>query len=239
MMVTYIAALLFVTLPVTIDAQSADPDISRYMSLIDNGQADQVRSELPSLLARYPNNPGVLFLQGIVTKEGAEAVRIYQSIVDNFPMSEWADAALYKVYQFYYALGLYRTAELKMNQLKKEYPASKYLTGSAEPETQNLAEEQEQPPASQTDETTRRAKTTDPQVQFALQVGAYTAQVNAEKQKLFFEDLGYVVEVISRVKDNRSLFLVLVGGYPTYAEAKAKSTEIKQTYNIDSIVISK
>ena len=74
--------------------------------------------QLPALLSKYPNHPGVLYLQGLLTKEGAEAVRIYQSIVDNFPKSEWADDAVYKTYQFYYSLGLFRTAELKMNQLK-------------------------------------------------------------------------------------------------------------------------
>jgi len=48
-------------------------------------QEDQVKAEIPSLLSKYPNNPGVLYLQAQTTSEGAEAVRIYQSIVDNFP----------------------------------------------------------------------------------------------------------------------------------------------------------
>ena len=224
-------------------AQGSEPDINSYIARINNGQGEEVRSEIPSLLAKYPNNPGVLYVQGLVTSDGGEAVRIYQSIVDNFPKSEWADDALYKVYQFYYALGLYRTAELKMDQLRKEYPTSKYLKSAVEPETKGLAEERVQPPAHPAPDTTARPAAhepvTPPPARFALQVGAFTAQVNAEKQKQFFEQLGYPVEVLNKVKDNRALFLVWIGTYATYDDAKAGGAEIKKKYNIASIVISR
>lgn len=226
-------------------AQGGDPDINSYITRINNGQGEEVRNEIPSLLAKYPNNPGVLYLQGLVTSDGGEAVRIYQSIVDNFPKSEWADDALYKVYQFYYALGLYRTAELKMNQLRKEYPSSKHLqTASAEPETRGMAEEKQPAPTSarpaqDTVAQPVRESVTPPPLRFALQVGAFTAQVNAEKQKQFFEQLGYPVEVLNKVKDNRALWLVWVGTYQTYDEAKTGGAEIKKKYNVASIVISR
>jgi septal ring-binding cell division protein DamX len=213
--------------------------------MIQNGQTEQVRQELPTLLSRYPNDPGVLYIQGMATSDGAEAVRIYQSIVDNFPKSEWADDALYKVYQFYYAIGLYRTAEMKLKQLRTDYPDSKLLAQSSAVETRRLAEEN-QPVATDTatpDTEQQRSVATlpkvEPQAQFTLQVGAYTAQVNAEKQKLFFEDLGLPVEVINKVKQNRSLYIVLVGNYATYDEAKARGAEFKKKYGIDSIVVSK
>jgi hypothetical protein len=47
------------------------------------------------------------------------------------------------------------------------------------------------------------------------------------------------VEVLNKVKDNRALFLVWVGTYPTYEEAKAGGAEIKKKYNVASIVISR
>jgi hypothetical protein len=217
--------------------QGAGPDIEKYMQMINTGKVDEVKREIPALLAQYPNNPGVLYVQGLVTTEGAEAVRIYQSVVDNFPRSEWADDALYKVYQYYYALGLYRTAELKLGQLRKDYPNSKYGQTGAEPVVKALAEEKR--PDSVTISTARSAKSIEPSQQFTLQVGAYTAQVNAEKQKLFFEDLAYPVEVVSKVKENRSLFLVLVGTYASAEEARAKAEVFKQKYNIESLVVAK
>ena len=222
-------------------AQTAEPDITKYVAMVNAGQADQVRTELPALLAKYPNNPGVLYLQALVTKDGAEAVRIYQSVVDNFPRSEWADDALYRVYQYYYSLGLYRTAEMKLDQLKKDYPNSRYVKGTADSNVKALPEEKEKSVATTGADsaTTRPEAVQVPLPVYVLQVGAYTAQVNAEKQKLFFEDLGYPVEVISKVKDNRSLFLVLVGSFQTYDQAKEKGGEIKKKYNIDSFVISR
>jgi tetratricopeptide (TPR) repeat protein len=213
-------------------AQGSGPDVAHYLTMINNGRVEEVRREIPSLLTQFPNNAGVLFLQGLVSTDGAEAVRIYQSIVDNFPRTEWADDALYRVYQYYYALGLYRTAELKLEHLKKEYPESKYVRGGTESAMKPLPED-------------RRADTAssqtgnEPAQQFTLQVGAYTTQVNAEKQKLFFEDLGYAVEVVSKLKDNRSLFLVLVATFPSAAEAKSKADEFKQKYNIGSLVVTK
>ncbi len=215
-------------------AQNADADVTKYLAMIQDGQIEQVKADVPSLLTRYPNNPGVLYLQAQTTSDGAEAVRIYQSIVDNFPSSSWAPEALFRVYQFYYALGLYRTAELKMAQLKKNYPASKRATGTGEVDTGSLPEDMSHPPAGRTPALTRDSSSGH----FTLQVGAYTAQANAEKQKSFFEGLGYAVEMISRVKENRSLYLVLVGNYASAEEAKARGAEIKAKFHIDSIVTS-
>ena len=233
---------ILLSLTTTALSQSSSQDVKKYLGMIEGGQIEKVREELPSLLSRYPNDPGVLYVQGMATADGAEAVRVYQSIVDNFPKSEWADDALYKVYQFYYAIGLYRTAEIKLNQLRTNYPDSKYIAQSPAVETTSLAEEKEQAPA---DENEVEAAPLDspknqvPAGQFTLQVGAYTAQVNAEKQKLFFEDLGFPVEVINKVKQNRSLYIVLVGNYATYDDAKAKGGEVKKKYNIDSIVVQR
>jgi hypothetical protein len=212
-------------------AHNADADVAREMKLIQNGQAEVVKADVPALLTRYPNNPGVLYLQALTTNEGADAVRIYQSIVDNFPASEWADDALYKVYQFYYSLGLYRTAEMKMAQLKKNYPTSQYLTDAAA-ETQQIPEEK-------ADSVLTTAKPAAAAEKFTLQVGAFTAAVNAEKQRTFFEGLGYPVEVLNRVKEGRSLFVVLVGTFESAEQAKAQGAEIKKKHNIDTMVTTK
>lgn len=227
-----VTLVLLMYLSPTLRAQGADADVAKYMAMIASGQTETVKADIPALLSKYPNDPGVLYLQGLTTTEGAEAVRIYQSIVDNFPSSEWADDALYRVYQFYYSLGLYRTAELKMAQLKKNYPASRYLTGGSDAETKQLTEERPSVPVA--------AEPGPSGVErFTLQVGAYITAANAEKQKAVFDTLGYPVEVINRVKDGRSLFLVLVGTYGSAIEAKEKGAEIKKLHNVDSIVTTK
>ena len=224
-------------------AGKSQVDVSRYIETIESGGAEQVREEIPSLLERYPNDPGVLYVQAIVTVDGAEAVRLYQGIVDTFPQNEWADDSLYKVYQFYYAIGLYRTAGMKMDQLRKTYPRSQYAQGDVVVQTATLPDDSssdgvpvDDAPRNDGVEVSRASV---PEGQFALQVGAYSSQENAEKQKLFFEDLGYPVEVINRLKGDRSLFLVLIGNYLTYEQAKSKEADIRRKYNISSFVVSR
>ncbi len=232
-MTKFLTIIIFL---IGVSAYSQDAQqLNKYIAMIENGQPEAVQAELPSLLDRYPNSPGVLYIQGLLTREGADAVRIYQGIVDNYSKSEWADDALHKVYQFYHSIGLYRTAELKMNQLKKEYPNSKHVTGNETVNTKGIAEETQ----AVVTEPSGQRKPVTLQGQFTLQVGAYSTLVNAEKQKLFFEDLGFPVEVINKMKDGRSLFTVHVGNYTTYDEAKAKSAGIKKTYNVDSFVVTR
>jgi hypothetical protein len=247
------ACVVMFLFPAVLLGQS--PDIESYLARVERGGAEEVRTEVPSLLTAYPNNPSVLYLQGVLTTDGTEAVRVYQSIVDNFPRSEWADDALYKVYQFYYAIGLYRTAEIKLNQLKTDYPQSRYLAGAIREGTRDLPEEPVSAPqpgvaaespdqpvqqgAPIAEERESRSQPVTERGQYTLQVGAYAQQVNAEKQKLFFEDLGYHVEVINKVRDTRSLFVVLVGEYKTAEEARATGAELKRKYNISSMMITR
>lgn len=239
---------------VAVTAWGQDAEVKRYIALVEEGKVEEVRQAVPGLLEQYPNNPDVLYVQALVTKEGADAARIYQSIVDNFPRSTYADASLYRVYQFYYALGLYRTAELKMAQLKKEYPSSRYLRQGGQ-ETGSLAEEIDStrvpsPPPAPAAATVAApvaaapaARPADPApaapTSFSLQVGAYSTRENAEKQKELFAAKGYPVELITKVRESKTLHVVLVGRYATYEEAKAKGAEIKKALNVEPMVISR
>jgi cell division septation protein DedD len=196
---------------------------------------------MPALLSKYPNHPGVLFVQGRITANGAEAVKIYQSIVDNFPKSEWADDALYKVYQFWYSIGLYRTADLKLQQLKRDYPSSPFLQTAAVRDTVKASA----PPAREDSGavlvTPGQPVQTESAAagQFALQVGAFSTQANAERQKSQLEAEGLDVDVVNKVKDGRSLFIVLVGSFPTYDAAKARGADLQKKLNTPSIVVTR
>jgi cell division septation protein DedD len=254
---------------VSAPAQNGSPDIHALVAQVNAGSADAVREQLPALLSEHPNDPGVLYLQALLTREGADAVRTYQSIVDNFPKDEWADDALFKVYQFYYALGLYRTADLKMTQLKTDYPASPLLTGESpaavplpvtvapevpkaglpppedqlhpvEPKTEPMVQDPAPvpvpipapPPA-----TTRADSVIH--VRFSLQVGAFTVHANAAAEKSRFEALGYDAEMLSKVRDTKSLFIVMIGNYATYDEAKTAAAEVKRKVGVSAMVVSR
>jgi cell division protein FtsN len=188
-------------------------------------------------------------------------VKFYQSIVDNFPKSEYADDALYHMYQYYYALGLYRTAELKMEQLKKDYPDSPFAGGrtagaklpaveepavkvAAKDDTLGVQQVSAPPavtPAPVPAATVPAARDQAPakRLPYTLQTGAFSTAANAEKQKTFFEEKGYSVEITNKVRGGRSLFLVWVGSYGSADDAKRAGKDVRGKFNIDSIVVER
>ncbi len=211
--------------------QTTGPDIQKRLEMIEKGQAEQVKAELPTLLANYQNNPGVMYLQGVLTPDGAEAAKTFQSIVDNFPKSEWADDALYKLYQYYYSIGLYKTADQKMAQLKQDYPFSAYAT------------DQPSTPKEETNEGAAvvKSKSSVPKfsTSFTVQVGAFSSLQKAEELKGTFETKGYASNIFTMVTNGKKLHKVWVGEFQSQEDARRFSEEIKQKFGLTSIVVGR
>jgi len=226
-------------------AQSANAEISARVRMVEEGRASEVKQALPALVAKYPSHPGVLYLQGRLAKNGIEAARFYQSILDNYPRSEWADDALYRLYLYYYSLGLARTAELKMWQLRKEYPNSPFIKEPLASDTSHgdgraltiitPTPTPSQPP--QPSGTGSEGKVSSGA--YAIQVGAFSSVDNATRLKSFFEELGYQVEVQNKVRAGRSLYLVWIGSFATAGDAKRFGAEIKAKHKVESIVVTR
>ena len=209
------------------------PDIQRRLELIDRGQAEAVKAELPTLMTNFQNHPGVLYLQAVLTSEGSEAVKTYQSIVDNFPTSEWADDALFKLYQYYYSIGLYKTADQKLEQLKKDYPFSTYASDQA------LAEEPKAITAEAPVVVAQPAKVEKFTTIYTVQAGTFSVLQNAEELKSRFERDGYPTTIFTLVNNGRKFHKVWVGEFQKQDEARRFSGDIKKKYNLDSIVVTR
>ena len=219
------------------------PDIQRYLDMIQRGQADQVKVELPNLVARHQRHPGVIYLQGMLTSDGAEAAKVFQNVVDNFPESEWADDALYKVYQFYYSLGLYKTAEGKLAELRRKYPQSEYVTGKKPPTVAATPSPQPAvkatPPDRQPPKPAVRPKTVRTGSAYSVQIGAFRKMENASALRSFFQREGYDVEVRNKVRNGQSLHAVWIGSFGSLEEARTFSQNLQARYKIDSFVVAR
>jgi cell division septation protein DedD len=225
-------------------AQDSATEIKSYIKKLDGGETEQVKTELPELVSKYQNHPGIVYLQGRLASDGTEAIKFYQSIVNNFPKCEWADESLYRIYQYYLSLGLYRTAETKMQQLKKEYPSSIYANDSkldalVQQNETNAKYSSDTINESKTEAQSTEIKADDSDLPFSLQVGAFSTSENAEKQRKFFEDIGHSVEITNKVRSGKSMYLVWIQQFKTAAEAQRFGKEIKSKYKIDSIVIER
>ncbi len=221
-----------------------EPDIHSRLEKIYKGEIESVREELPSLLSRHQNHPGVLYLQGMLTTDGPEAVKIFQSIVDNFPESEWADDALYRVYQYYYSVGLYRTAEQKLSQLKRDYPQSRYAFGQQprfdrQDEITEAELEEPVPTATREREQPDRREISASQYPFALQVGAFSTYENAMRQRDMLQDIDQPVEITTRMQGGQTLYLVWVGAFQSRDQATDFGQKLRQEYNIETMIVSR
>jgi cell division septation protein DedD len=258
------ALLLLCLVPAALPAQTPDDaPIRELIAQLDRGETEAVRRQLPEYVAKYQNHPGLLFVQARVATDGIEAAKLYQSVIDNYPASEWADDALYNLYQYYYAMGLYMTADLKLQQIRKEYPQSEYLSGrppastvapaaapaggqpdakAAPPASPGAVSADTSPapvkvtPSGQTIEPGPPAAGSNP---YTLQVGAFSTSDNARKQKAMFEEYGYAAEITNRVRSGKSLYLVWVGSFPNADEARKVLREIQARYNITPIVVER
>jgi hypothetical protein len=221
------------TQPLRAQTNNNEPDIRRRLEMIEKGQAEAVRAELPSMMTNYQNNPGVMYLQAVLTTDGTEAAKLYQNIVDNFPKSEWGDDALYKLYQYYYSIGLYKTADQKLTQLKEEYPFSAYTA-----EKFSVIEEKQ---AAKEKPTVIKPKGTVAKfsTNFTVQVGAFSTLQNAGELKTKFEKEGFQSNIFTMVSQGKKLHKVWVGEFQTYDEARRFTQEIKNKFNLTSIVVSR
>lgn len=235
--------LLLVLVQAVCASQEASPDIRHYLQEIAAGQPEDARHDLPSLRERYPDDPAVMYLQAALTTEGYEAARLYQAIVDNHPASEWADDALYKLYQFYSALNLMTTAELKLSRLRSDYPNSPYVTGkeelkpvSAAPVVSGGAVALKKDPVAAEPQHTPAEETRG---RFTVQVGAFSAADRAAKMKEQMQEFGYESEVIERSRNDQSVYLVWVGSCTTQLDARMLADEIQKKYKINGMVVTR
>lgn len=209
-------------------AISQEVDISRYLYLIRTGDIDGVKRELDSLKKIYPNSVNLKFLEANLIEDAEKAVKIYYDIALNHPDNEFSDEALFKVFQYHYAKGDYEQAKKELERLKSLYPYSPYAGVNV-----NF-------PVEVGVKTTSDVKSTGAKVRcdYSLQVGAFADKSNAEREKKFFEDNGYDVELRTKFKDGKLLYLVHIGCFLDRREAEKLKTEIKSKFGRESLVIS-
>jgi tetratricopeptide (TPR) repeat protein len=199
--------------PAFINAQ--DVNIVQYLKQIEKGEVQEVKDRLIELKKSFPQSPNVMFLDGVLTENGQEAIEIYNNILEKYPQSTYADAALYRIYTYYYALGLYDSADKNLVRLKKDYPGSPYIKMAA----LNLVidDENETQP---NNETTVNTKIDDANYKFTVQAGAFTNAVNAASLKKEFEDAGMNAFIKEKNVGGTIFNVVYVGRFINRDEAE-------------------
>lgn len=106
--------------------------VTDNLRLVALGKINEVRSRIPELLAQYPNDPGVKLLLGVVLEDAHKALDIYKEIVKDYPQSQWADNAYWRIIQFYAVLGDTTRAQNELDNFRVRYPTSPFLAPSSD-----------------------------------------------------------------------------------------------------------
>lgn len=227
MALLFCSAAFFLLLAGSLEAQE-EPDIRSLLVLVNKGNEQLLRTKLPQLLEQHPRHAGLLYVKALITADGDEAVGYYQTVVAESPDSEWADDALYRLYQYYYSLGAYNVAAQQLAELKRKYPKSPHLkTISATIE--------------------KDSKESDAKQSFAysVQVGAFSQSAAAQVKLRDMKALGYSCELRTKMvggketKESKVLYTVLVGNFPSFDLATAFAKKMTQRHNMDAIVVRK
>ncbi len=228
-----LAIIFFTTLTFAQD----DVDIVPYLKRVEAGEIEQVRTNLMSLKVNNPLSVNLLFLEGVVTENGQDAVSIYDKIVKAHPENRYADAALYRIYSYYYALGLYETARTYQNKLQREYPTSPYIkltvaNLTAKNEEQTIEKEKPEEPKSE-----RIVRPVARDYKFTIQAGAFSNETNAAALKKEFEDAGYSSKIKEKSVGGTTFHIVLVGNFVEQADAQSFLEIVAKQYNLEGRII--
>lgn len=222
----FFISFVFLTSPL----HSQEKDIVPYLKLIERGEKDSVLQILPELKKSAPNDPSVLFLEAVLSGNGQEAIPIYERIISDFPKSKYADASVYRLYSYYYSLGLYNTAAAFLNKLKKDYPWSPYI---------KIAEREiptENEPSSSSPGITSTEDSVD--YLYTIQAGAFSNDSNAMSLKKSFEDAGYYSFIGTKSVGGSDFSIVYVGRFKKHEEAESFLQIVNEQFDLKGRIVS-
>ena len=97
-------------------------NIDLYITLIEKGKISEVKENLPELIERYPRDPGIFFLKGLISSDADEALLNYQTLISEFPNSDYASLSQMKIGEYLFARGLYSQASIQFKKTIINYP---------------------------------------------------------------------------------------------------------------------
>ncbi|MCW8814049.1 MAG: SPOR domain-containing protein [Ignavibacteriaceae bacterium] len=230
----YFSLLLFLNLFLIIgELYPQEVDIVPYLKAIENGNVGQAKDALVDLKEKYPDDPSVMFLDAVLKENGQEAVVIYQNIVDNYPKSKYADAALYRIFSYYYALGLYDTAREKLKQLKESYPESPYINIA----DQNLSALENTEKEEKSNAKEENKSVPEEVYKFTIQAGAFTNLENANNLVSEFENAGIYSRLGEKTVGGTTFHVVYAGKFMKYEDAENFLQVVNSRFKLNGSIV--
>lgn len=200
---------------------------------IEAGKLDEARTRFDEIKFKHKDEPGIIFIEGLLSENADEAVKHYSKVYKNHPKSAYADAAVFRMYSYYFATDNKTNADKYLAILKKEYPKSPYLAGISGNTSTPLTESKQ--------EATSAQETAKPPVKetfITLQAGAFTVLRNALLLKDKLVQAGWQVEIREKVVGGSNFFIVYAGVYNSDADAKTARDKLNREMSLEGRIVS-
>ena len=227
-------------------------DIAALVDKAKTGAIDEVRTLLPGLKKSHPDKAGVLFLDAVTESNAERAVELFQRIADEHRSSAWADDALYRLYQYSFAVGAYRTARSYTERIAAEHPKSPFLTRDQKDASATAVSGATTPSVPKSSTAAPALGATKPRTDakavsdasqsgasqsYAVQVGAFSRQADAEKLAAELKEKGYTAYLREKTVSGKTVQAVWLGIFPDFTQAQAFARKLKDQQKIDAIVV--
>jgi tetratricopeptide (TPR) repeat protein len=229
--------ILLVIFQINLYAQ--DPDIVGYLRQIEKGNKELAENDLAALKEKYPGSPSVLFLEGVITEDGREAVSIYTKVLKEFPHSLYADASLYRICAYYYAIGKYDMVKNYFDTLKNEYPQSPYIKlAERNIPDYNLIPVEKNTALIDSGITKKNENIISNSYNYSIQAGAFTVAENANILKSVLDSAGYFTRSEVKLVAGSSFHIIYVGKFVNRNEANGVLKLINKKFNLKGRVVN-
>ena len=234
-------------------------NVDLYFSLIEEGELDGVKENLPELLSKYPKDPGVLFLKAVLTDDGDSALKQYKHILKSFPKSTYAPESAMKIGEYFYARGLYTQSANLLKNIPINYPrfpqmqrltdlminsfnaigeadSAKYyalIIKSMFPKVETNIEDKNNK-LSQVFSFNKKNKSIGP---YVVQIGAFSRNENAKRLKLQVSQLGHDVSINKVESNGKTFYAVRINRYKTKRKAEEIGKDIKSKLGVNFKVL--
>ncbi|MBK7105489.1 MAG: SPOR domain-containing protein [Ignavibacteriae bacterium] len=200
-------------------------DIIPQLKMIEQGKIDEAKENLEFFKKKNANDPNVIFLQAVLTENGEESQKLYELVYSTFPNSKFADAALFRSFSYFYAIGLYKKAETLKALLNKEYPDSPYLKNT----DRSFIQDDEMILV----ENKPYNKKSAANKKYTIQAGAFGNLQNAQELKNKFIQKGLISNISQKNVNNLQLHVVTVGEFSSQSDAEVLQKRLKTEFSVD------
>ena len=242
---------LFLSLAITnANAQTIRSLINHYLKLIAQGKTSQVQANLSELIATYPDEPGVILLQGVMQDDASKAVKYYERILKTFPNSEWSEHAAWRLIQYYCIVGDTALANAELKKFRAKNTNSIFLASATDAvkvalsnakyqNSENYKKEKNKSNTSVEETPKQETKIASQKVYYGLQVGIYSTLAAAESEKERFIKLKMRTEVREKLVQGEKKFAVIIGNYSSEQSALEAKKIVARQCNCNPLIYKK